>query len=67
MKASPKLLNELLKDLENNIDSYIGDYGTLEYRVEDTYRRILNILKLMNGKDIKEIYSEYFLEKLEEE
>ena len=41
----------LIKDLEENIDNYCGDYGTLEHRLEDTLYKILNILKVISGSD----------------
>lgn len=38
-------LKEKIEVLEDNIDSYRGDYGTLENRVEDTFNLILGLLK----------------------
>jgi hypothetical protein len=44
-------IEELLKKLEKNINNYCGDYGTLESRLEDTLRLILDILKELKGVD----------------
>ena len=45
-----KLLNILIKDLEHDIDNYIGNYGTIDERLNYTLTKILNILKVMNGE-----------------
>ena len=45
-----ELLNILIKRLEENINGYCGDYGTLDSRLEDTLTQILNIIKVMNGE-----------------
>ena len=44
-----ELLNVLINKLEKDIDSYCGDYGTLENRLEDTLHQILTILKILKG------------------
>lgn len=46
-----KILNEAFEKLEKNIDSYCGDYGTLESRLEDTLWLILDILKRLKDSD----------------
>lgn len=43
-----ELLNVLIKRLEENINEYGGDYGTLDSRLEETLNQILNIIKVMN-------------------
>lgn len=45
-----ELLNVLIKDLEDDIDNYIGNYGTIDERLNYTLNKILNILKVMNGE-----------------
>lgn len=45
-----ELLNILIKKLEENINEYSGDYGTLDSRLEETLNQILNIIKVMNGE-----------------
>lgn len=45
-----ELLNVLIKKLEENINEYGGDYGTLDSRLEETLNQILNIIKVMNGE-----------------
>ena len=45
-----ELLNVLIKKLEENINGYCGDYGTLEHQLEITLNQILNIIKVMNGE-----------------
>lgn len=61
-----KEIKMLIKDLEKNIDNYCGDYGTLEHRLEETLEKILNILKIINGEKIENVYSEFFIERLKE-
>ena len=46
-----KILNEAFEKLEKNIDSYSGDYGTLESRLEETLWLILDILKRLRDSD----------------
>lgn len=53
-----EVIDILIKDIETNIDSYCGDYGTLEYGVQQTFEKILIILKVMNGKELYEGYFE---------
>lgn len=58
-ETGEKLLNkdkndELIKDLEEDINHYCGDYGTLEHQVEYTFYKILLILKELNVCDIDE-------------
>lgn len=45
-----RLLEEKLKKLEEDIDKYCGDWGTLEHRLEDTLWLILDILKDLKGE-----------------
>lgn len=45
-----KNINELIKDLEEDINHYCGDYGTLEHQVEYTFYKILLILKELKEK-----------------
>ena len=45
-----KILDILIKRLEEDINKYYGDWGTLEHGVEDTFNQILEILKVMNGE-----------------
>ena len=56
-----KLLNGLIKKLEENINEYNGNYGTLESRLEDTLNQILNIIKVMNGETP---FEDWYLEDL---
>lgn len=58
-----ELLNILINKLEKDIDSYCGDYGTLENRLEDTLRQILTILKIMNGETP---FEEWYIQDLKE-
>jgi len=51
IKVSKDDIKLLLDDLTKNIDDYCGDYGTLESRLEETLRKILNLLKIMNGEE----------------
>lgn len=60
-----KNIDELIKDLEQDIYHYCGDYGTLESQVEDTFYKILLILKQMKGnfkmnnEELKELIETY--------
>lgn len=45
-----ELLNSLIKKLEEDIDNYCGNYGSLESKLGETLQQILNILKIMNGE-----------------
>lgn len=43
--------DEKIKQLQDNIEKYCGDYGTLESRLEETLWLILDILKELKGSD----------------
>lgn len=44
-----EVLNKELEELEEDIDKYCGDYGTLEHQLEYTLYHILNILKIISN------------------
>ena len=44
-------MEDKLKKLQENIEQYCGDYGTLENRLEETLWLILDILKELKGED----------------
>ena len=46
-----KILDEKFEKLQKNIENYCGDYGTLESRLEETLRMILDILKDLRKGD----------------
>ena len=46
-----KMLNEAFEKLEENINNYCGDYGTLESRLEETLWLILDVLKRLRDSD----------------
>lgn len=61
-----ELLNILIKNLEKDIGKYCGDYGRLEYRLENTLYQILNILKVMNDEiPLENWYIEELKERVE--
>jgi len=51
MTKDKKILDEEFEKLEKNIDSYCGDYGTLENKLEETLWLILYILKRLRKGD----------------
>ena len=42
-------MEDKLKKLQENVERYCGDYGTLESRLEETLWLILYILKELKG------------------
>lgn len=61
-----KAINILIKQLEKDINYYCGDYGTLEKGVQETFEKILEILKVMNNGEFYEGYFEDIIDGFEE-
>lgn len=60
------LINTLIKEVEKRVQWYSGaSYGSLEYSMSETLELIIDILKLLNGQNQKEISNSWITEELE--